>query len=379
MAHATLYITILDKVIAVDDINQTPQGVEVGGNVRTNDEGVASIKSAKYYDASGTATELSLGTETTVCGKDKDGNWVEAGSMKLESNGTYTFTPNATFVGDVPFDYTGQNSAGTAIDKASLEIKVIPNPESGNNPPIAQNDTYTVEQGKTATVSVLGNDSDPDGDPLTVTKVTAKDENGVPIDLTATDQDVYVVDPNNPGTYIKAGTAKLVNGEIVFTPEADFSGDVPFDYTISDGKGGEDTAVATVTVLPNNNTNDVYANDDANTGKKGEPISVTDPEDGILGNDNIEGTLGQLTVNGIEVNANDTEIDLPGKGTLKMNPDGTYTFTPEPDFVGTVVVPYEVCNTDGKCDKATLYLTTLPSADCGFLRSNRNVTRQLIK
>ncbi len=268
-----------------------------------------------------------------------------------------------------------------STDTAALNIKVIPNLVSGNNPPIAQNDTYTVEKGQTAEVYILSNDSDPDQDELSVTKVTAKDSNGNTIDLTDTDQDVYVEDPNNPGTYIYAGTARKQGGQsgvpfkLVFTPSLNFEGDVPFDYTISDGNGGEDTAVAVVTVLPENGTNDVYANDDANTGKKGEPITGN-----ILGNDNIEGTRGQLTVNGTPISGNNTSVTLPGgEGTLTFNPDGTYTFTPNPDFVGTVAIPYEVCNTDGKCDTATLYLTTLPLADCGFLRSNRNVTRQLIK
>ncbi len=326
---------------AKDDINQTPQDVPVDGNVLTNDKG----KDLKVTKINGEDVP-ETGSKTIA---------VTGGSLTIYPNGKYTFTPDEGWTGKVPtITYTVENAVGET-DTATLDIKVLPVFDAeNNNPPIAQNDEQTIEQGQTATVPVLGNDSDPDGDNLTVTKVTAKDENGNPIDLTPTDQDVYVEDPNNPGTYIKAGTAKLVDGKIEFTPEPDFTGDVPFDYTISDGNGGTDTATATVTVLPNDLENNVYANDDVNTGKKGEELTG-----GILDNDNIEGTKGTLTVNGTPVNADDTEIIIPGKGTLKINPDGTYTWTPEPDFVGTVDIPYTVCNTDGKCDRATLHLTTL--------------------
>ncbi len=269
-------------VKAKDDINQTPQGVAVSGNVLTNDDGTGKVTKVVVNGQTINVPETGEAT-LTLNGK---------GELKIKSDGTYTFTPILTFTGDVPtITYTIENGVGET-DTAKLNIKVIPTPESGNNPPIAQNDTYTVEQGQTATVPVLANDSDPDGDNLTVKEVKGLDSSGQPtVSLDDTNKDVYVEDPSNPGTYIKAGTAKLVNGKIEFTPEADFTGDVPFDYTISDGNGGEDTAVATVTVLPSNTTNDVYANDDANTGNQGETLAGN-----ILTNDNIEGTLSTLKV-----------------------------------------------------------------------------------
>ncbi|UDM16411.1 retention module-containing protein [Vogesella sp. XCS3] len=71
-------------------------------------------------------------------------------------------------------------------------------------------------------VSLLGNDTDPNGDTLQILSV----------------QD---------STH---GTVALVNGKVVFTPESNYSGEAHFTYTVTDGKGGTDTATATLKVNP---------------------------------------------------------------------------------------------------------------------------------
>ncbi len=376
-------------VKAYNDINQTPEGVPVSGNVSTNDDNTdatAPIVSAQYYDASGNSQELPLGDEKTVYGKDKNGAWVEAGKMTLNSDGTYTFKPKAGYTGDVPFTYVAKNANGLT-DSATLDIKVTPNPDNnGDNPPIAQDDTHTVEQGQTATLNILDNDTDIDGDNLTVTAVELKDgytvAGGGTTVAVGTSTDVFDADGNKVG-------ALTVNadGTTTFVPEADFTGDVPFEYTISDGNGGTDTAVATITVLPTNTTNDVYANDDANTGKQGETLTgnVTDNDSDPEGH--------PFTVTKIDTDGDGTPDAVPGTdmpitkngkelGKLTINTDGSYTWKPAANFVGTVVLPYEITDDPGSAtvakDVATLYLTALPT-NCGFLRSNRNVTRQLNK
>ncbi len=368
-------------VIAYNDINQTPQGIAVSGDVLTNDEGVFSVISAKYYDGSGNAQDLPIGIVQSVFGKDKNGHWVEAGTMKLESDGTYTFTPNATFIGNVPFDYTGQNTPNYT-DDATLSIKVIPTPDANdNNPPIAQNDTYTIEQGQTATVPVLANDLDPDGDDLTVTNVTAKGSGTSTVTLTNTPQDVYAED----GTTVIGKASVNNDGEIIFTPADDFIGDVPFNYTISDGNGGTDTAIATITVLPANTDNNVYANDDVNTGRKGEKLTgnVTendfDPE-----NDSFSVTMIDTDGDGKPdtTPANDLSIEQNGVevGKLTIADDGSYTWKPNADFVGTVILPYEIKDEPNNgvspvTDVATLYLTNLdePQAKDDVTQTPQNV------
>jgi len=91
-----------------------------------------------------------------------------------------------------------------------------------NNPPVANDDVASTNQDTPVTIDVLANDSDPDGDPLTVDSVT---------------------DPPN-------GSAVNNGDSVTYTPDPGWTGTDTFDYTVSDGKGGTDTATVYVRVLP---------------------------------------------------------------------------------------------------------------------------------
>src|SRR5262249_55798954 len=87
-----------------------------------------------------------------------------------------------------------------------------------NRSPVARDDTATTTRGLAVIVDVLGNDSDPDGDTLTVSTVGSAAN----------------------------GTTEIVTGGVKYTPTAGFTGQDQFTYTISDGRGG--TASASVRV-----------------------------------------------------------------------------------------------------------------------------------
>ncbi len=371
---------------AYNDINQTPQGLEVGGDVLTNDYNVVDIVSAQYYDASGNPQSLTFGTATNVYGKDVSGNWMFAGTIALNANGKYTFTPDPAFAGDVPIDYTGKNGVG-ATDIAILDIKVMPTPDGGiNTLPRAQNDNYTVEQSQNANLNILGNDIDIDidGYNLVVTAVELRDGYTTSSGGAGTTVAVGVISDVYDGV-TKVGTLVVdQNGGVVFDPKNNFVGDVPFDYTIADSHGGEDTAIATITVLPSNTTNDVFANDDANTGVKGVILTGN-----IVTND-FDPERNSFTVTLIDTDGDGTPDAAPGEdisitqngaqvGKLTLTLDGNYTWNPNYDFVGTVVLPYQIVDqstTDVEATGiATLYLTNLPFINCGFFRPNRNEPR----
>ncbi len=109
-----------------------------------------------------------------------------------------------------------------------------------NDPPTANNDTFSVAENSGATVlNVLANDTMvPDtGETLTVTAVTQP----------------------------ASGTVTFTGANVSFTPTADFSGPTTFTYTISDGNGG--TATATVTVNVGSSNNPPTANDDSYGGR----------------------------------------------------------------------------------------------------------------
>ncbi len=360
--HTPDYRIVANPLKAYNDINQTPEGVKVEGNLLTNDKEVDKVICAQYRNSTGVLSILSLGTLTPVYGKDMEDNWAEAGTFKLEADGSYIFTPKDGYIGYVPFDYVAEDEYG-GTDDAELFIKVIPMYDySENNPPIAQNDTYTGQQGEELTVPVLINDSDPDNDVLTVIQVKGEDSSGNYFDLTDSYQPIYMEDPDNSGSYISVGKAKKIGNKILFTSADDFSGDVSFPYVISDYGINDDAehidlAKAVITV-PMFSVNSVFANDDANIGLQGQTVVVTDLKLGILGNDVLEDALKQFVFDGNNILEGGKAITYPGKGVLTVNRNGTYTFVPEPNFVGTLVTPYEIC-IDGDCDKATLYITIL--------------------
>ena len=147
------------------------------------------------------------------------------GTLALSGDGSFTYTPNANYNGPDSFTYTTTGLFGVT-GTATVTIAVTP----VNDPPVAVNDTSAAVQGGPAVgINVLANDSDPDGDTLSVT-----------------------------GTSGGAGSATLVAGRspahglvsftptsVVYTPTATFVGTDTFTYTITDGAL---TATATVTV-----------------------------------------------------------------------------------------------------------------------------------
>ena len=347
----------LGTLDAVLDINQTPINVPVSGNVITNDEftGTATVTSAQFYNASGVLTNLPIGTATPVFTP----AGVPAGTMFLNADGTYTYTPATGFVGEIPVNYTLTNNLGST-DSTTLTIKVIPNTVVGNDNPIAQHDTSFTEEGVSVSSTVLNNDSDPDGDALTVTSAT-----GLTIG-TAT----VVSGVNAAGTPVaNAGTVQLnANGTYTYVPAAGFVGTVnPLPYVISDGNGGTATANIYITVVgAGSTTNNTFANDDANSAPKGVTMTGnvktndTDPE----GNTTTVTAATVFSVNGV---ANGTALTIgtatviPGVGSVTLNANGTYSFVPVATYVGTVVIPYTICDNGvpQACDQATLELTSL--------------------
>ena len=347
----------VDPIDAVLDINQTPINVPVSGNVITNDEftGTATVTSAQFYNASGVLTNLPIGTATPVFTP----AGVPAGTMLLNANGTYTYTPATGFVGEIPVNYTLTNNLGST-DSTTLTIKVIPSATAGNDNPIAQNDTSFTEAGVTVSSTVLNNDSDPDGNTLTVTSAT-----GLTIGTATVVSGVDAT--GNP--VANAGTVQLnTNGTYTYVPAAGFVGTVnPLPYVISDGNGGTATANIYITVVgAGSTTNNTFANDDANSAPKGVTMTGnvktndTDPE----GNTTTVTAATVFSVNGV---ANGTALTIgtatiiPGVGSVTLNANGTYSFVPVATYVGTVVIPYTICDNGvpQACDQATLELTSL--------------------
>ncbi|MBT8194239.1 MAG: tandem-95 repeat protein, partial [Acidimicrobiia bacterium] len=288
--EATVTVTVdavNDEPVAGADAVTTDEDVPVTFVVLTNDfdqEGAALTVSG--YDAASTA----------------------GGTVVCTPAGSCTYTPPPLYSGADSFTYTvGDGSGGTDTTTVTIDIGPV------NNRPVAGPDGASVIEDTPTTFSgatLLGNDSDPDFDPLAITAVT-------------------------DGAH---GTAVIVGNDIVFTPAPDFNGADAITYTVCDPGGLCDTAEITVTVDPVND--DPVAKDDTATTDEDMPVTVS-----VLANDSdVEDDA--LTVTLVPT--------APVSGTAVINGDNTITYTPAPDFFGLDEFQYEIG--DGKGGTATAWV-----------------------
>jgi hypothetical protein len=203
-----------------------------------------------------------------------------------------------------------------------------------NGPPDAVNDTTVTNEDTPLTIEVLTNDSDPDGDALTVTRVTQGANGSVAIDPGAT--------------------------TVTYTPDADFHGADSFEYSISDGELA-DTAKVVVTVDPVNDR-PIAVEDDTTTN---EDTAVTVH---VLRNDSdIDGDA--LMVTEVTQASHGTVVigtggGLAGRVTFAgAGGDTTVTYTPEPDFNGVDTFTYMLGDGQGGADTARVTVTVNPVND----------------
>jgi uncharacterized repeat protein (TIGR01451 family) len=135
------------------------------------------------------------------------------GTVGCAADGVCTYTPSANYSGPDSFTYTITD--GQLGDSATVQVTVGP----VNDPPNAVDDVLTIAQNTSGTVDVLANDSDLEGDGLTV----SESANGA------------------HGTVTCAASCSYV-------PAAGYSGPDTFTYTVADGHGGSDSASVSVTV-----------------------------------------------------------------------------------------------------------------------------------
>lgn len=193
--------------------------------------------------------------------------------------------------------------------------------QTANQPPVAEDDEYSVDAGAPTDLDVLWNDSDPDGDPLTITAVTG---------------------PSN-------GSTMLAGDVITYTPNAGFTGDDSFTYTISDGNDHSDTATVTVTVEAP--SADPVAADDTATTPMDAAITID-----VLANDTPSDAANALAV---------TSATTPSSGSVVVNADDTITYTPDAGFSGTDTFDYTVSEDGAGTATATVTVTVQSSSGNG--------------
>ncbi len=180
---------VADKATVVED---TPTIIKVLGNDTFEDDGKV----------------VSLDTN----------NGPANGTVSVNPDGSVTYTPNDNYVGKDTFTYVV--TSGGVSESTTVSVDVTP----VNDAPVAKDDIATTQEDTAVTIDVLPNDSDVDGDKLSIESASVPKEQG---------------------------TVEVVNGKLVFTPAENFNGDVEITYTVTDGQL-TDEAKVTVTVNPVN-------------------------------------------------------------------------------------------------------------------------------
>jgi len=141
------------------------------------------------------------------------------GSLSLNADGSFIYTPAAGFTGTDGFTYRA-NDGAVLSQPATVSITV-----AANKPPVAANDTASTRRNTSKLIAVLANDSDPDGnlDPATVAIASKPNKGGTAV-------------PNADGT-------------VSYKPRPNFKGTETFRYTVKDDRGAtSNTATVTVNV-----------------------------------------------------------------------------------------------------------------------------------
>ncbi|MBE4235709.1 tandem-95 repeat protein, partial [Vibrio parahaemolyticus] len=125
------------------------------------------------------------------------------GSVSVNPDGSVTYTPNDNYHGIDSFTYIV--TSGGVSESAIVEVNVTP----ANDAPVAKDDIATTQEDTAVTIDVLPNDTDVDGDKLSIESVSVPKEQG---------------------------TVEVVDGKLVFTPAENFNGDAEITYTVTDGQ-----------------------------------------------------------------------------------------------------------------------------------------------
>jgi len=237
------------------------------------------------------------------------------GTVVANANGTLTYTPNTGFTGIdvVTYQITdGDLSSNTAT--ITIQVDAI------NHLPSLQNDSASVNEDQTIVIDVLANDTDADGDDLSIFSHWA--DNG---DTTVTIQ--------------ADGSSALL-----YSPNKDFIGTETISYQVVDSKGGLSSASITVTIV---NVNDAPVAHNDITGIDTNLVSSVDID--VLANDtDVDG-------DSLSITGTPTALD----GVVVVNANGTLNYTPNAGFNSQDTITYVI--TDGNGEQAIGKAYVLPN------------------
>jgi gliding motility-associated-like protein len=227
--------------------------------------------------------------------------------------GNITFHPSSDWFGITTFNYNAIDGTNWAIVDARVIITIT----SVNDDPVAVDDFTSTPEDTPVSGSVTINDTDLDGDNLTVTQFAI---NGLTYSAGST-----VTIPTIGTLLIKT------DGSFTFTPASNFNGIVPtVSFTISDGNGGADVGDLFISV---NNDND-------------QPV-IFDENLVVCSSDVLTGNIlsnGDVDPDGTTLTVNTTPLSGPSHGTFSISDNGRFTYTPKLGYNGPDQITLSVCD-----------------------------------
>lgn len=296
--------------VAVADINNTLINTPVSGNVTINDN-----------EPDGDATVVTILSGTLD------------GSLAMNPDGSYTYVPNLDFVGTDQFTYILCEDGPNALcDTTTCTIQVIDDNNGTNRGPIANDDVASTKMNVAVDGSLITNDFDPDGDAIIIT--------------------------TTPITGPSSGSISITtSGSYTYTPDSGFTGIDTVVYELCENLTAPAVSLCdTATLL-------VYVSNDDN-GPQNDPPFAGDDAFVTKMDSTLMGTLApnDSDPNGDALVWDTVVVDGPTDGTVTINSDGTFTYTPNPGHFGTDQFVYTVCDSGvpSLCAQATAYITIFP-------------------
>jgi VCBS repeat-containing protein len=242
------------------------------------------------------------------------------GDLNFNADGSYDYTPTPLFNGTDCFSFAATDGTATSTP-ATVCVTVT----HVNHAPVANDDNYSTSKNTALNLSapgVLGNDTDADGDALTAVLVSSVTHGSLTFDS---------------------------DGSFLYTPANNFVGNDTFSYKANDGELDSGAAIVTITVTGVANQAPV-ANNDSYATATDATLDVAAP--GVLAND-ADADSDSLTAILVSTTTN---------GVLTFNANGSFTYVPNDNFVGTDSFVYKA--NDGSLDSgsATVTITVAPSS-----------------
>ncbi|HGF4936993.1 TPA: tandem-95 repeat protein [Vibrio parahaemolyticus] len=237
------------------------------------------------------------------------------GTVSINPDGSVTYTPNDNYVGKDTFTYIV--TSGGVSESTTVEVNVTP----VNDAPVAKDDIATTQEDTAVTIDVLPNDTDVDGDKLSIESVSVPKEQG---------------------------TVEVVDGKLVFTPAENFNGDAEITYTVTDG-ALTDQATVKVTVNAVNDTPVVESNiADQTLAEDFTPYTI-DLNTAFSDVDNVDGEL---------------TFSVSGNSNIQVAiVNGIATITPTADWNGSETLTFTATDPSGESVSQPVNFTVAPVAD----------------